>query len=56
MRNGILLLIYAVLFSAIVGSYENYRDNPYLVSLAAATLLVTGLVFWLVSIRNGLDK
>jgi undecaprenyl pyrophosphate phosphatase UppP len=56
LSNTWLLIIYAVLFATVVGSYESYQDNSYLVALAATVLLITGLWFWLWSIRNNLDK
>lgn len=56
MKNKLLLGGYLVLFFSVVGSYESYRDNTYLVALAAAVILISGLGFWVASIVNKPDK
>ena len=56
MRNKILLAGYLLLFFTVVGSYESYRDNTYLVALAAAVILISGLGFWVASIRPKPEK
>jgi ABC-type polysaccharide/polyol phosphate export permease len=56
MRNKILLAGYLLLFFTVVGLYESYRDNTYLVALAAAVILISGLGFWVASIRPKPEK
>jgi ABC-type polysaccharide/polyol phosphate export permease len=56
MRNKVLLVGYLLLFFSVVGSYESYRDNTYLVALAAAVILISGLGFWIASIRPKPEK
>lgn len=51
MTNKTLLVGYMALFWLVVGNYELYSESTYLVALAATLLLITGLVFWLISIR-----
>lgn len=56
MRNRWILLGYLALFFAVVGLYDSYKDNDLLVVLAAAILLVTGLLAWVWSVQPGKDK
>jgi len=52
MKNRLLLVAYLAMFFGLVGSYDFYSQNVYLVALAAALILVSGLIAWLVSIRG----
>jgi hypothetical protein len=56
MRNKLILLGYLTLFFAAVSAYEVYKDNVYLVALAAVILLFVGLAAWLWSAQTGKDK
>jgi len=46
MSNKWILLAYAVLFFAVISSYESYSDNTYLVALAGVTLSFAGVGAW----------
>ena len=52
MKNKIILIAYLAMFFGLVGFYDLYSQNVYLVALAAALILVGGLIAWLVSIRG----
>jgi len=52
MKNRLILVAYLAMFFGLVGFYDLYSQNVYLVALAAALILVGGLVAWLVSIRG----
>ena len=51
MRNRWILLGYLALFFVVVSSYELYKDNDLAVILAAAVILITGLIAWVWSIQ-----
>lgn len=51
-NNKMILSGYLVLFAAVIGAYDLYRENTYAVALAGAVLLITGLLAWLASIRG----
>ena len=51
MRNRWILLGYLALFFGVVSSYELYKDNDLAVILAAAVILITGLIAWVWSIQ-----
>lgn len=51
MRNRWILIGYLSLFFVVVGLYDSYKDNDLLVVLAAATLLITGLLAWIWSVQ-----
>jgi len=51
MKNKVILIAYLAMFFGLVGFYDLYSQNVYLVALAAALILVGGLIAWLVSIR-----
>lgn len=51
MRNRWILLGYLSLFFVVVGLYDSYRENVLLVILAAAVILVGGLVAWIWSVQ-----
>lgn len=52
MRNRVILIAYLAMFFGLVSFYDLYSENVYLVALAAALILVGGLIAWLVSIRG----
>lgn len=56
MRNRLILLGYLALFFTLVGSYNLYKENVYLVALVAVILTFTGLGAWLWSVQPGNDK
>ena len=56
MRNRLILLGYLVLFFGLVGSYDLYKDNVYLVALVAVILTFAGLAAWLWSVQPGNEK
>jgi uncharacterized membrane protein YccC len=51
MRNRWILIGYLALFFAVVGFYDSYKENTLLVILAAATILIAGLISWVWSIQ-----
>jgi uncharacterized membrane protein HdeD (DUF308 family) len=53
MRNRWILLGYLALFFGVVALYDSYKDNDLLVILAAAIILITGLIAWVWSIQPG---
>jgi uncharacterized membrane protein YqjE len=53
MRNRLILLGYLALFFVVVSLYDSYKDNELLVILAAAIILITGLIAWVWSIQPG---
>jgi uncharacterized membrane protein HdeD (DUF308 family) len=56
MRNRWILLGYLALFFGVVALYDSYKDNELLVILAAAIILITGLLAWVWSIQPKKDK
>ncbi|MBL6592520.1 MAG: hypothetical protein O3C16_02430 [Actinobacteria bacterium] len=52
MKNRVILIAYLAMFFGLVSFYDLYSENVYLVALAAALILVGGLIAWLVSIRG----
>jgi uncharacterized membrane protein YqjE len=51
MRNRWILLGYLSLFFVVVSLYDSYKDNDLLVILAAAVVLITGLLAWIWSVQ-----
>jgi hypothetical protein len=51
MRNRLILISYLALFFGVVSLYDSYKDNELLVILAAAVILITGLLAWVWSIQ-----
>lgn len=51
MRNRWILLGYLSLFFVVVGLYDSYKDNDLLVVIAAAVLLIIGLLAWIWSVQ-----
>ena len=56
MRNRWILIGYLALFFGVVGLYDNYKENTLLVILAAAIILIAGLIAWVWSIQPKKDK
>jgi uncharacterized membrane protein YbaN (DUF454 family) len=56
MRNRWILIGYLVLFFGVVGLYDSYKENTLLVILAAAIILIAGLIAWVWSIQPKKDK
>ena len=56
MRNRWILLGYLALFFGVVALYDSYKDNDLLVILAAAIILITGLIAWVWSIQPNKEK
>jgi membrane protein DedA with SNARE-associated domain len=51
MRNRWILLGYLGLFFGVVSLYDDYKDNTLAVIVAAAIILITGLIAWVWSIQ-----
>jgi hypothetical protein len=51
MRNRWILIGYLVLFFGVVSFYESFKDNTLLVILAAAIILIAGLIAWVWSVQ-----
>jgi len=56
MRNRWILIGYLALFFAVVGFYDSYKENTLLVILAAAIILIVGLIAWVWSIQPKKDN
>ena len=56
MRNRWILISYLALFFGVVGLYDSYKENTLLVILAAATILIAGLIAWVWSIQPKKDN
>jgi len=56
MRNRWILIGYLTLFFGGVGLYDSYKENTLLVILAAAIILIAGLIAWVWSIQPNKDK
>jgi hypothetical protein len=56
MRNRWILFGYLVLFFGVVSFYDSYKDNTLAVILAAAIILITGLIAWIWSIQPNKEK
>ena len=56
MRNRWILLGYLALFFTVVSLYDSYKDNDLAVILAAAIILITGLLAWVWSIQPKKEK
>lgn len=55
-RNQLILFGYLAFFFVVVSFYDIYKENIYLVALAAVILLVAGLVAWVWSVQGRKDK
>jgi len=56
MRNRWILIGYLALFFGVVGLYDSYKENTLLVIVAAAIILIAGLIAWVWSIQPNKDK
>jgi hypothetical protein len=56
MRNRLILIGYLALFFGVVGFYDSYKENTLLVILAAAIILIAGLIAWVWSIQPKKDN
>jgi hypothetical protein len=56
MRNRWILIGYLALFFAVVGLYDSYKENTLLVILAAAIVLIAGLIAWVWSVQPKKDN
>jgi hypothetical protein len=56
MRNRWILVGYLVLFFGVVSLYDAYKENTFAVILAAAIILITGLLAWVWSIQPNKDN
>ena len=51
MRNRWILIGYLVLFFGVVSIYDSFKDNTFLVIVAAAIILIAGLIAWVWSVQ-----
>lgn len=56
MRNRWILICYLALFFTVVSFYDTYNDNTLAVILAAAIILITGLLAWVWSVQPNKEK
>jgi hypothetical protein len=56
MRNRLILIGYLALFFCVVALYDSYKDNDLAVILAAAIILIAGLISWVWSIQPNRDN
>ena len=56
MRNRWILIGYLSLFFGVVSLYDSYKENTLLVILAAAIILITGLIAWVWSVQPNKDN
>jgi hypothetical protein len=56
MRNRWILIGYLSLFFTVVGFYDSYKENTLLVIVAAAIILIAGLIAWVWSVQPNKDK
>lgn len=55
MRNRWILIGYLVLFFGVVSFYDSFKDNTLLVIVAAAIILIAGLIAWVWSVQPNKD-
>ena len=51
MRNRWILIGYLALFFGVVSFYDSFKDNTFLVIVAAAIILIAGLIAWVWSVQ-----
>ena len=51
MRNRWILIGYLTLFFGVVSLYDGIKDNTLLVIVAAAIILIAGLIAWVWSVQ-----
>jgi uncharacterized membrane protein HdeD (DUF308 family) len=56
MRNRWILIGYLALFFGVVSLYDSYKENTLLVILAAAIVLIAGLIAWVWSVQPKKDN
>ena len=56
MRNRWILIGYLTLFFGVVSFYDSFKENTLLVILAAAIVLIAGLIAWVWSIQPKKDN
>jgi uncharacterized membrane protein HdeD (DUF308 family) len=56
MRNRWILIGYLALFFGVVSFYDSFKENTLLVIVAAAIILIAGLIAWVWSIQPKKDK
>jgi hypothetical protein len=56
MRNRWILIGYLALFFTVVSFYDSYKENTLLVIVAAAIILITGLIAWVWSVQPNKDN
>jgi hypothetical protein len=54
-RNQLILFGYLAVFFVVVSLYDFYKENTYLVALAAVILSVLGLLAWVWSVQGRKD-
>lgn len=54
-RNQLILIGYLAIFFIVVSLYDLYKQNTYLVALAAVMLSVVGLLAWVWSVQGRKD-
>jgi uncharacterized membrane protein HdeD (DUF308 family) len=55
MRNRWILIGYLALFFGVVSFYDSFKDNTLLVIVAAAIILIAGLLAWVWSVQPNKD-
>jgi hypothetical protein len=56
MRNRWILIGYLALFFGVVSLYDSYKENTFLVIVATAIILITGLIAWVWSVQPNKDN
>ena len=51
MRNRWILIGYLALFFGVVSFYDSYKENTFIVIVAAAIILIAGLIAWVWSVQ-----
>ncbi|KGA13623.1 hypothetical protein GM51_19255 [freshwater metagenome] len=51
MRNRWILIGYLTLFFGVVSFYDSYKENTLVVIVAAAIILIAGMLAWIWSIQ-----
>jgi hypothetical protein len=56
MCNRWILIGYLALFFGVVSLYDSYKENTFLVIVATAIILITGLIAWVWSVQPNKDN
>ena len=51
MRNRWILIGYLALFFGVVSFYDSYKEDTFIVIVAAAIILIAGLIAWVWSVQ-----